>query len=428
MLNKNKKLVPTRTSFLFLSFAKKCYNDGIKLTMKIKNINQLKDLRSQVVLVRVDFNVPLAKNKVKEEFKIRAVMPFVKSLIKSGARVILMTHLADPKLSKSGLVSAADKKTYSVAPVAKVLERFLKIKLKVSQEKIGSKALQAKVAALRDGQVMILENLRFYAGETQNSKVFAKELGSLADIYVNNAFAVSHREHASVAMIKKYLPAYAGPLLVEECENLAKILKPKKPLVAIIGGAKIDSKVTLVKSLAKKADHVIIGGALANNFLAATGQPIGKSLASANGIKIAKRLMKKNIVLPIDVIVQNQKTKKVTMKKVAEVLINETILDIGTETMKKIGQLIKGAQTIVWNGPMGKFEEAPFRFGTFFVARAVATRASGPAFAVVGGGETVEAINLSQSVEQIDWVSTGGGASLAFLAGEKMPGLKGLVK
>lgn len=396
--------------------------------MKIKDIKQLKNLQSRTILVRVDFNVPLAKNKVKEEFKIRSAVPFLQSLVRSGARVLVMSHLGEPKLTKSGAVTRVDKQVLSLEPVVKVLARLMKAKVSLIQDKIGSKSLLEKVEAMRDGQLLVLDNLRFYAGETKNDKTFARELAQLGEIYVNNAFAVSHREHASVAAIKKYLPAYAGPLLIEECENLARVLKPKKPLVAIIGGAKIDSKVALVKALAKKADYLIIGGALANNFLAASGQPIGKSLVSAKGIYLAKKLMKKNIILPLDVVVQNQKTKKITMKKVAEVGSAEMILDIGTETMREIGRLIKGAQTILWNGPMGRFEEAQFRFGTFFVARAVASRASGKAFAVVGGGETVEAINLSQSAEQIDWVSTGGGASLAFLAGEKMPGLSGLIK
>jgi phosphoglycerate kinase len=396
--------------------------------MKIKSIAQLKNLSSKVVLVRVDWNVPLEKQRVKEDFKIRASVPLLQSLVKAGARVVVVSHLGDPKLSASGVVKAGDRKAYSLAPTVKILKKLLKAKLLWSEKKIGSRDLQKEIEALKDGNILVLENLRFYQGETSNEKAFAKSLAGLAEVYVNEAFAVSHREHASVAMIKKYVPAYAGPLLAEECQNLARILKPKKPMIAILGGAKIDSKVALVKLLAKKADHLVIGGAIANNFLAASGQPIGKSLASQAGIKLAKSLMKKNLVLPVDVIVQDQKTKKVTMKAVGEVTKNEMILDIGTETMRKIGQLIKGAQTILWNGPMGKFEDERFRFGTFFVARAVASRASGQAFAVVGGGETVEAIKLSKSAEQIDWVSTGGGASLAFLAGDKMPGLQGLIK
>ena len=396
--------------------------------MKIKDISQVKEWRGVLVLVRVDFNVPLLKNKVRDDFKIKACLPLLMKLVKAGARVVVISHLADPKLTKSGRVTALDQKQCSLAPVASRLKQISKLKVKFSKQAIGSKALAADLDKLKSGELMLLENLRFYAGETANAKSFARDLAGLAEIYINNAFAVSHREHASVAMIKKYVASYAGPLLIAEVENLQKILKPKRPLVAIIGGSKIDSKVALVKMLTKKADKVIIGGALANNFLAAAGYQIGKSLVSASGIKLAKKLMKKNVVLPIDVVVQNQKTKAVTMKKVSLVGSNEMILDIGTETMKEIGLVIKKAETMMWNGPMGKFEEASFRFGTFFVARAVASRASGKAFAVVGGGETVEALNLSGSYEQIDWVSTGGGASLAFLAGEKMPGLKGLIK
>lgn len=396
--------------------------------MKVKSYKQIKNLDELTVLLRVDFNVALDKNKVKEDFKIKACLPMLEDLKKAKARVILVTHLGDPVLSASGKLKASDKVKFSTEIIAKHLTKKLKVKCGFSDQKIGSEALQKQVEKLKPAELLLLDNIRFYPGETTNDKKFAKQLGDLADVYINNAFAVSHRNHASVAMVKKYLPSFAGPLLEIEVSNLNKIIKPLKPLVAIIGGAKIDTKVNLVKRLLKKADSLIVGGALANNFIAAQGHAIGKSLVTESGIKIAKKLMKKNIILPIDVVVQDQKTKKVTVRLISELKKSEMILDLGPVSMKKIVSVINKAQTIIWNGPMGKFEDEKFRFGTMFVARAVAARASGKAFAVVGGGETIEAVNLSKSASQIDWISTGGGASLAYLSGETMPGLKGLVK
>jgi len=396
--------------------------------MKVKSYHQIKNLDQKTVLIRVDFNVALEKGKVKEAFKIKASLPLLDDLIRRGSKLILVTHLGDPTLTKSGNVKSADRLKYSTKVLAQYLTKNLRIKCSFSDKKIGSDALRKQIEQLKSGQVILLENIRFYAGETANAKTFSKQLASLADVYINNAFAVSHREHASVSRVMKYLPSFAGPLVELELLNLNKVLKPVKPLVAIIGGAKIDTKVSLIKSLSKKAEWLIVGGALANNFISAKGLAVGKSLVTDKGIKIAKKLLRKNIILPTDVVVQDQKSQQVRIKQIDQVLSNEMILDLGPETMKRIHTLIKTAQTIIWNGPMGKFEDERFRFGTFFVARAVATKASGKAYAVVGGGETVEAVNLSHSAEQIDWISTGGGASLAYLSGDKMPGLKGLIK
>jgi len=396
--------------------------------MKIKSIDSIKNLDEALVLVRVDFNVPLAKGRVKETFKIKSCLPLIERLVKARAKIILISHLGEPKLSKTGRVATADRQATSLEPVAKSLAKLLGRKVKFSAKLIGSSALDKELDLLKAGEVILLENLRFYPGETKDDKAFAKALASIADVYVNNAFAVSHRQHASVARVKKYLPSFAGPLLVTEITNLNKIIKPEKPLIAVIGGAKIDTKVALVKRLAQKADWLIIGGALANNFIAAQGYEVGKSLVTPEGISLAKRLMKRNIVIPHDLVVQDQRTKQSTVKTLDQVAINDMILDIGPATMKRCSDLIKTAKTIVWNGPMGKFEDPKFKHGTMFMARAIASRASGRAFAVVGGGETVEAINLSHSADQIDWISTGGGASLSYLSGEAMPGIKGLIK
>nr|MCU0680433.1 phosphoglycerate kinase [Planctomycetota bacterium] len=252
-----------------------------------------------------------------------------------------------------------------------------------------------------------------------------------ADLYVNDAFAVCHREQASVGAIKKFLPAYAGLLLTQEVESLNKVLKPKKPLVSIIGGSKISTKAPLVKKLYAQSNHLLIGGALANNFFLACGYEVGKSLIDKDSIAFAKKYFSKSkrdkkIILPIDVVVRNDK-KKVTVKKLTAIAKNDMILDIGPESISLFAIYIKKAQTLAWNGPMGKFEEDSFKHGTLAVARLIATRSTGHAFGVVGGGETVEVLKMSKMFEYVDWVSTGGGAMLSYLGGEKMPGLKGIV-
>ncbi|MDD4412071.1 MAG: phosphoglycerate kinase [Patescibacteria group bacterium] len=394
--------------------------------MKIKTINQINSFDGKKILMRVDFNVPMNKGKIKEEFKIVANVPMIKFLIKHGATVILMTHLGDPKISSTGKIK--DKEAFTTKPLAISLGKLLKKKVVFSDSLIGSEKLKNEVKALKKGQILLLENIRFYYGETKNDTKFAKQLATLGDIYINNAFAVSHRSHASVAAVKRYLPSYAGSLVEEEVSNLQKIVYPTKPFVAVMGGSKIDTKVTLLRKLSKRADYILVGGAIANNFLAARKFPIGKSLASPQNIRLAKKIDNKKIILPIDVIVSDKNFKQIAVKKINEVGRNEYIYDIGPETMKLFATYLKKAKTLIWNGPMGLFENERLRQGTLFVGRAVAIQSKGRAFGVVGGGETIEALKMTKMIDDIDWVSTGGGASLSFLGGEKMPGLVGLVK
>jgi phosphoglycerate kinase len=280
-----------------------------------------------------------------------------------------------------------------------------------------------------DSDIVLLENLRFYQGEVKNEKKFGKLLAKMAHIYVNDAFAASHRAHASVSAIKKYLPSYAGLLLAEEIENLNKILKPVKPMVAVIGGNKADTKMKLVDSLRKKSFMVLIGGALANNFIAAHKFEVGKSVISQEYVKLAEKFANKNIILPVDVLVGSGKNvSEARVKPISQVEKNDMILDIGPRTIKLFADYIKKANTIIWNGPMGYSENACFKHGTMAIAQIFASRSRGPAFGVVGGGETVAALKQSKMTEGVDWVSTGGGAMLSYLAGEKMPGLKGIIK
>ncbi len=388
--------------------------------MKVKTIGTAK-LSGKTVLVRVDFNVPLKGAQIKDDFKIKASVELIKFLIGKKAKIILLTHLGEPKNS------AADRKKFSVKPVAVRLAKLLDKKVLFLKEPIGNSRLAAAVSKLKDGQVALLENIRFYPGETANEAKFAKALAGLADVYINNAFAVSHRAHASVSAIKKYLPSFAGPLLVAEVINLNRVLKPHRPMIAVMGGAKVETKVDLIKNLLKKANHILVGGALANNFLAARGYNVGKSLTTKTGIAIAKKIPKKKLVLPIDLVVKTA-DGRTAWRHLKEVKRGETIVDIGPETMKLFGNYIKRANTLVWNGPMGLYEDEAARYGTLFVARAIASRSSGKAFGVVGGGETVDALKLTKMEDDVDWISTGGGASLTYLSGIKLPGLMGLVK
>jgi len=383
--------------------------------MKIKSIRNVKNLAGKVVLLRADLNVPLKNGVVKSDYKIIAILPTIRYLLRHNLKIIVAVHIGKNNTAK---------------PVAKKLSRLLGKKILFVNKIVGGK-VKATVAKMAAKDIIFLENLRFDPGEEKNSKKFAKQLASLADIYVNDAFAVSHRAHASVSAIKKYLPSYAGLIMEKEILNLHKILEPNKPLISIIGGAKISTKIALIKKLAKKSHRVLIGGALANNFIAAHGFKIGKSLADKASIKIASNLIRKykNILLPVDVLAAKKlNSKEVEVKAVNQVSKDDIILDIGPKTIKLFLSFIKQANTIVWNGPMGYFENEHFKHGTLSIARVVATRSTGQAFGAVGGGETIEALNLTKMENYIDWISTGGGAMLAYLGGESMPGLKGIVK
>jgi phosphoglycerate kinase len=395
--------------------------------MTIKSIRKVKNLKGKKIFLRVDFNVPLRNGKVEEDFKIVASLPTIRFLLSQKSKIIIASHLGRPVNSPKSKVQS--RKIFSLEPVAKRLGQLLGREVKFINDCVGEK-VKSEIEELKEGEIIFLENLRFYKEEENNDADFAKKLAALADMYVNDAFAVCHRTNASTVAIKKYLPFCAGLLLENEIKNLTKIFKPKKPLVAIIGGAKMETKIALLKKFKKIADYIIIGGALANNFLKANGYEIGKSLISKNEINLAKKVMARKIILPVDVIVSKKKddSGRPVAKKIGEVNKNEIIFDIGPETIKLYASLIKKAQTIVWNGPLGKYEFEHFRHGTLAIARVVAARSGGPVFGVVGGGETIEALNMTKMANYVDWVSSGGGAMLSFLGGEKMPGLEGIIK
>lgn len=383
--------------------------------VKIKSIRNIKNLADKAVLLRADLNVPIKNGLIKSDYKIVAILPTIRYLLRHNSKIIIITHIGKDNTAK---------------PVAGRLARLLGRKILFINESAGEKVKQA-TAKMMPKDIIFLENLRFNHGEEKNDKKFAKLLAEPADIYVNDAFASSHREHASLSAIKKYLPSYAGLLLEKEILNLNKILKPREPLISIIGGAKIQTKILLIKKLAKKSNRILIGGALANNFIAAHGFKIGKSIADKASIKIAAELAKKykNIILPVDVIVAKKiNSKNIEVKPVNQVVKDDIILDIGPRTVKLFVSFIRHANTIVWNGPLGYFENKHFKHGTLSIARFVAARSAGYAFGAVGGGETIEALKMAKMEDHVDWVSTGGGAMLTYLGGEPMPGLKGIVK
>jgi len=387
----------------------------------MKSIKNYKNLENKKVLVRVDFNVPVYKEKVQDDFKIIKHIPLIKYLVKNKCRIVLVSHLGRPEIGK-------DNRKYSLKPVMESLKNILNKDIKFSSDCIGFKA-ETAIAKLKPGEVLVLENVRFEKGEKKNSRVFAKKLAKMVDIYINEAFAVSHRKEASVSAIKNYLPSFAGFLLEEEVENLKKI-KKAKDLIVVIGGAKLKTKISLIKKFEKKAQKILIGGALANNFFASYGYEVGRSLVDKESIKIASKLIKssKNILLPTDVIISNKHSKwDGKAKKVFDIGPKDYIFDIGPETIRLYAGYIKNAKNIIWNGPMGMFEDDNFKHGTLSIARLIAARSSGRAYGVVGGGETVEALKMTRMFRHVDWVSTGGGAMLTYLSGGKMPGLEGLI-
>ncbi len=387
--------------------------------MKLESIEKIKSLKNKKVLVRVDFNVPLQDEKVKDDYRIKAALPTINYLRNAGAKVILMAHLGDPG---SKVVPSL-----SLKPVARRLSQIIKKAVDFVPETVGYKADKA-IANMKAGDIVFLENLRFNEGELKDDSKFAKRLAGLADVYVNEAFSVCHRKQASVSAIKKLIPVYYGLQLVSEVKNLDKILKPKKPLIVIMGGAKISTKAPIISKIYESADKILLGGGLANNFFKHLGLELGKSLVDEDSEIYVKKFFKNQkladkIVLPIDVVVCG-KNKQPKIKSLDELNKSDAILDIGPETIKVFSDYIKTAQTIVWNGPLGKFEEASYKHGTFAIATAVAARSTGKAYGLIGGGETVEALKQTKMEEYVDFISTAGGAMLAYLGGDKMPGLK----
>lgn len=376
------------------------------------------DVAGKRVLVRVDFNVPIIDGRVGDDTRIREALPTIDLLRKRDACVILMSHLGRPQgRPDAGLC---------LVPVAKRLEELLGASVEYIDDMAGKKALAA-AEALSPGSVLLLENLRFDPGEEANDPSFAERLAALADLYCNDAFGAAHRAHASTVGVATLLPAYAGLLLEREVETLSRLLKaPARPFVAILGGAKVSDKLGVISELLRKVDSLVIGGGMANTFLLASGSNIGRSLAERDRVGVAREIMAEArqrgvpLRLPTDVRVATSLDEEPKATSLLDVGPEVAIFDIGPETAESYADVIADAATIFWNGPMGVFERPQFAAGTRTVAGAVA---KSDGVSIVGGGDSIAAIQQLGLADQIGHISTGGGASLEFLEGKTLPGI-----
>jgi phosphoglycerate kinase len=378
------------------------------------------DYSGKRVLVRVDFNVPVKNGVVGDDTRIRAALPTLEYLLDQKAALILCSHLGRPK--------GEPNPEYSMRPVAAHLSKILGRPVAFAEDCAGPEAEKA-AAALKPGDVLVLENTRFHAGETKNDSEMSRQLASLADLYVNDAFGSAHRAHASTEGVAHFLPAAAGFLMEKEIQYLGQaVADPKRPFIAILGGAKIGDKIGVIRNLLVKADHVLIGGGMANTFFKAQGYPVGDSLVEDEVLDTARQLLKDGgtkLRLPIDMVIANRFDAEAEMKTIPAGPVPDgwRILDVGPDSVAAFAKALKGAGTVVWNGPMGVFEFPRFAQGTFGVAKAVAN--SG-ATTIIGGGDSVAAINQSGLADKITHISTGGGASLEMLEGLALPGVVAL--
>lgn len=399
-------------------------------SIKLKTVADA-NFKGKKVLIRVDFNVPLNHNRqVTDVTRIRESLPTIRKVLDDGAAVILMSHLGRPKGGFEG--------DYSLTPVVPIVSKMLNSNIIFNRDLFGPKTIEV-AASLQPGQVMLLENLRFYPEEIEGDEAFAKNLASLADAYVNDAFGTSHRPHASVYTVAKYFKKekYCGLLLANEIKNLDKILNSSmSPFTAIIGGAKVSSKIDIIRNLMNKVDNMIIGGGMAFTFIKALDGKIGDSLVEDDKIDLARNLVREmmlkgvNLYLPTDSVITDAFSNEGNIDIVSSYSIpdNWQALDIGPKSRRRFTEIINSSHKILWNGPMGVFEMGRFRQGTKAIAIAVSSATIGGAFSSVGGGDSVAAINEYNLADQVSYVSTGGGAMLEYLEGKELPAIKALLE
>jgi phosphoglycerate kinase len=406
--------------------------------MNKKTIKDL-DLAGKRVFIRVDFNVPIKNGHIEDDTRVRGALPTIQYAVEQGAKVVLASHLGRPlkdkkKADEQGTVY--DESKYSLKPVAEHLSSLLGKTVEFAEDYVGE-AAKLKVEEMQNGDVVLLENLRFHGGEEKNDAAFAQQLAELCDVYVNDAFGAAHRAHASTAGITKLVKdSVAGLLMEKELNFLSKALNnPERPFIAILGGAKVSDKIPVIKSLIeRKVDKLLIGGAMAYTFFKAEGFTVGKSLVENEMMPTSLEIKKQadeagvELLLPTDHQVVDSYDPLNSRKTIPVEFTNAGLvgLDIGAETVETFKKALQGAKTIIWNGPMGMFEEKPFDEGTLSIAQAVAEATDAGATSIVGGGDSVAAINQSGLADKISHISTGGGATLEFLAGDELPGVASL--
>jgi phosphoglycerate kinase len=367
------------------------------------------DLRGQRVLIREDLNVPIKNGVVTSDARLRAALPSIKVALQLGAKLMVTSHLGRP-------TEGVYDEQFSLAPVANYLAENLQCTVRLQKDWLDG-------VDIAEGELVILENCRFNAGEKANDDALAKKMAALCDVYVNDAFGTAHRAQASTHGVAKFVKiACAGPLLVAELDALGKALdNPKRPLVAIVGGSKVSTKLTVLETLSDKVDQLIVGGGIANTFLAAAGFPVGKSLYEPSLVANAKALMEKtSIPLPTDVVTAKEfsETATATTKNAADVSADDMIMDVGPATAHHLASILDNAGTIIWNGPLGVFEFDQFGGGTEILSRAIA---ASPAFSIAGGGDTLAAVDKYEIADQVSYISTGGGAFLEVVEGKELP-------
>lgn len=402
--------------------------------MKLRTLPKPKDLKGKRVLLRVDYNVPVTRGKVERdgEWRLLRSVPTLEYLVASGAKTLILSHRGRP--------AGKSVASLSMKPIANRLSAMLGRKVPFVADCTGPKVAGA-VAKMKDGDILLLENVRFKKGEGTDAKAFSEKLSGSADLFVNDAFAVSHREAASVVGVARLLPSFAGRLMVNEVSAISSAMAdPKRPFVAVMGGAKVSSKIGAIERMLEVADRVLLGGSLIVPFFEAQGFGVGSSRASQEDVDAAVRLMSSKrfgkVVLPHDVIIGNPKSVK-GRPRIVDLSEDpfeftekrtEGVMDIGPKTVSAYASYIRSASTIIWNGPLGLFEIPKYSHGTIAVGRLIATRSKGRAFGIVGGGETVMALERTGLADCVDHISTGGGAMLEFIESGDLPGLKPLMK